>query len=122
MSDDKTAQAIEALRGRDPAAYRKARADYFAAELGYREASKAIGALGKTHYRTLERHGRRTQPHGISGIATDSRANMRMAAAMLAMPTGARALFRVKFGRPGWQALQHAHAGAHPVQLVAARS
>lgn len=55
MSDDKTAHAIEALRGRDPAAYRKARADYFAAELGYQEASKAIGALGKTHYRTLER-------------------------------------------------------------------
>ncbi len=47
--------AIAALIGRDPAQYRAARQAYHAADLAYAEASKAIAAEGKAHYRMLER-------------------------------------------------------------------
>jgi hypothetical protein len=47
--------AITALRGRDPTAYREARRAYHAADLAYTQASKAIAAAGVAPYRTLER-------------------------------------------------------------------
>ena len=63
---DKIDGAIADLRARDGQGYRKARAAYFAAETAWEIESRAIAALGRRPYLTLERYlVRELKPHRV---------------------------------------------------------
>lgn len=58
--------AINALRSRDGAEYRDARAAFFRAEWAYEAAGKKVATAGAKHYQTLERHiARALKPHRV---------------------------------------------------------
>jgi hypothetical protein len=78
VSKSKIDTAIEALRGRDASAYRRARAAYHAADIACADAGKSLAVQGAAHYRTLERHmAKILHPHRVKWhhIAPSERPN-----------------------------------------------
>ena len=64
--NDKIDGAMADLVARDGQAYRKARAAFYRAELAWEIEGKAIAALGRKPYQTLERHlSRAMKPHRV---------------------------------------------------------